>query len=596
MRRTHIIIILLIASLAAAACNKAATIATPCSPTDIADAIITSQDSVSTMELLLPSDDYFQYYLSDIYMLDDGLVTDGAICYGIGMAANEVAVLVLNDASSVDTVRDALLRYMLRRADAFRGYAPEQAAMLENGKVATRGEYVALIVCEDTKSASDAFTACFSNKLPKISGSLAASALKALDRPDGGDEDNGAMASDSASGDELGGSAQNGGAEVDDSGQGAPSQRQGADGTDAPRPGAADANNSAAEGGLPGGDMGVDEKSDNGLEYGTDDPDFDDEFSEEYFNEAKANGEARLNELFNSQTGGGNGAGDSVDNSANNNAVDGGSGAIGSANGNSGSNSNANGNTANGNPGSNSPASDDTGGGTPGGSSPGSAAESGTSASAGGTPGSAAQEPAQSNNSGSGAGASDAYDPAAIRRAWRSGDYSSLSSMNRSILTACTEVIGSQTNSGMSDLEKETAINDWIVDWADYDHEANSNSPYANPDPNNSNPYGLLYSKKAICLGYTLTFQLFMDLLDIECITVRGTYQATGGEHAWNMVRIDGAWYCVDVTWNDPAGPNPALAAKHRYLNVTTDFMRETKHEWDESATPVANSGKLTLD
>jgi transglutaminase/protease-like cytokinesis protein 3 len=187
----------------------------------------------------------------------------------------------------------------------------------------------------------------------------------------------------------------------------------------------------------------------------------------------------------------------------------------------------------------------------------------------------------------------DEYDPASIVKAWRSGDATGLTRKNRSILDACAEIIGAVITDGMSDYDKELAIHDWIIDWADYDVETMSNSPDAKPDPNNDNPYGTIYSKKAICSGYTSTFQLFMDLLGVECITVHGFYTRTGGEHAWNMVRIDGEWYCVDVTWNDPIGVLLTPALKHLYFNVTSQFMRDTGHEWDEGTTPVADAGKL---
>ena len=188
----------------------------------------------------------------------------------------------------------------------------------------------------------------------------------------------------------------------------------------------------------------------------------------------------------------------------------------------------------------------------------------------------------------------DIYDRAAILRAWHSGDMSGLTYKNRRILEACIEVIGLIINKNMSEYEKELAIHDWIIDWVSYDEEANSNSPNASPDPDNNNPYGALFRGKAICSGYTSTFQLFMDLLGIECITIEGIYSATGQEHAWNMVRIDGEWYCVDVTWNDPIGGGDY--SRHIYFNVTSQFMRETNHQWDESTTPVADAGKLFIE
>jgi len=123
-----------------------------------------------------------------------------------------------------------------------------------------------------------------------------------------------------------------------------------------------------------------------------------------------------------------------------------------------------------------------------------------------------------------------------------------------------------------------------------------SNAPDASPDPDNDNPYGLLINKTAICRGFTYTFQLFMDMLGIDCITIEGYSGYAMDEHAWNMVRIDGEWYCVDVTWNDPAGTGGASLGReitHKYFNVTSQFMRDTGHHWDSRRAPEATAPKL---
>ena len=185
----------------------------------------------------------------------------------------------------------------------------------------------------------------------------------------------------------------------------------------------------------------------------------------------------------------------------------------------------------------------------------------------------------------------DAYDHDSVTAAWKSGDTSALSQKNLLIYKACSDVIAKVIRDGMTDFEKELAIHDWIINWAYYDEEVNSNSPYAKPDPDNDNPYGLLLNQKAVCMGYSATFKLFMDLLDIECIIVKGKSGVSELEdHAWNMVRIDGEWYCVDVTWDDPINIEQNYSLTHKYFNVTSDFMRDTNHHWDESATPEATS------
>jgi hypothetical protein len=185
----------------------------------------------------------------------------------------------------------------------------------------------------------------------------------------------------------------------------------------------------------------------------------------------------------------------------------------------------------------------------------------------------------------------DYYNRRAILSAWKSGDKSALSPKNVEILDICAKTISELITGGMSQLEKETAIHDWIAAWTEYDKGYISNEPDSEPHPESNNPYGALVLKRSICGGYAHTFQLFMDMLEIECITVRGTSWMGEEDHMWNMVRLeDGEWYCVDVTWNDTLSGREDAPVSHRYLNVTSEYMRSNDHQWNELRVPEATS------
>ena len=102
----------------------------------------------------------------------------------------------------------------------------------------------------------------------------------------------------------------------------------------------------------------------------------------------------------------------------------------------------------------------------------------------------------------------------------------------------------------------------------------------------------MLVGKYGICLGFATTFQLLMDMADVECITVVGAAFNSAEYHAWNMVKLEGEWYCVDVTWDE----GNTVAWKHRYFNVTSDFMRQTDHQWDYENTPEATATRFRWD
>lgn len=87
----------------------------------------------------------------------------------------------------------------------------------------------------------------------------------------------------------------------------------------------------------------------------------------------------------------------------------------------------------------------------------------------------------------------------------------------------------------------------WLINGIEYDETLN--------EPNIRNIYGALSSKKAVCEGYAKSFKYIMDAANIPCIVVIGKGINSTGQtesHAWNYVKIDGVWYGVDVTWDDP--------------------------------------------
>ena len=66
---------------------------------------------------------------------------------------------------------------------------------------------------------------------------------------------------------------------------------------------------------------------------------------------------------------------------------------------------------------------------------------------------------------------------------------------------------------------------------------------------------GIMMDHLGVCAGYSDTFKFLCDAAGLPCITVVGygydENGMNGGEHAWNMIMIDGSTYWVDVTWGD---------------------------------------------
>ncbi len=181
------------------------------------------------------------------------------------------------------------------------------------------------------------------------------------------------------------------------------------------------------------------------------------------------------------------------------------------------------------------------------------------------------------------------FDSAKILAAWESGDHSGLTQEEEAVLDAAGQVLKEWTKPNMGDYEKELAVYCWLTTHVDYDwsHYTKRGAPRTSYEP-----YGPLVEGKGVCLGYATTFQLLMDMAEVECMTVVGASFRNQGNHAWNMVQLDGTWYCLDPTWDhinvDQDYPPEELRPMYRYFNVTSDYMAFTDHQWDYDSVPEA--------
>ncbi|WP_274648718.1 S-layer homology domain-containing protein [Paenibacillus humicola] len=134
---------------------------------------------------------------------------------------------------------------------------------------------------------------------------------------------------------------------------------------------------------------------------------------------------------------------------------------------------------------------------------------------------------------------------------------------------------------GMSDYEKELAIHDYLLLHVAYDYD----NYVRNTVPEDSYTiYGAMIKGIAVCQGYAYAAQLLLEMAGIETHLVTGT--AGGVAHAWNKVKIDGDYYNLDVTWDDPV-PDVAGRVAYGYFNVTDEELRRD-HSWHDQLPAAA--------
>lgn len=130
-----------------------------------------------------------------------------------------------------------------------------------------------------------------------------------------------------------------------------------------------------------------------------------------------------------------------------------------------------------------------------------------------------------------------------------------------------------QSVEGKSDYEKIKFIHDYLIENTEYDSTLIQDNIY--------NIYGALVSKKCVCEGYAKAFQYLMNEVGIDNTIVIGTGTNSSNQtenHAWNYVKLDGIWYAVDVTWDDPiiiGGGKLSNKSKYQYFLKGSSTMNK---------------------
>ncbi|URJ59616.3 transglutaminase domain-containing protein [Paenibacillus polymyxa] len=141
-------------------------------------------------------------------------------------------------------------------------------------------------------------------------------------------------------------------------------------------------------------------------------------------------------------------------------------------------------------------------------------------------------------------------------------------------------VLGDIITKGMTDHEKVKAIHDWIVVRLKYDETQQKYTAYDG-----------LKTGSTVCQGYSL---LAYKMLERAGITNRIVEGRAGGQlHAWNLVLLDGRWYHMDTTWDDPTPDRANEVSTSYYLQTDTEMRRD--HSWVKPYPQANTSYRETL-
>ena len=119
---------------------------------------------------------------------------------------------------------------------------------------------------------------------------------------------------------------------------------------------------------------------------------------------------------------------------------------------------------------------------------------------------------------------------------------------------------------GMTDEEIVLAYHEYLTSTVAYAYE-----PYLQGTLGSKHEYdmyGALINHSSVCQGYAETMFYFLKKAGLSCAIA----SSKNINHAWNIVKINGKWYHIDATWDDPVWDVPGRSL-HKYFLVSFATM-----------------------
>ena len=163
-------------------------------------------------------------------------------------------------------------------------------------------------------------------------------------------------------------------------------------------------------------------------------------------------------------------------------------------------------------------------------------------------------------------------------------------------------IVGQIIKSNMSDYECVKAIHDYLVKNVNYDSKSIADGSINDNEGHPSHTAeGALCKNLAVCDGYAKAFELLCAESGIYAYMMYGDGINPDGQkesHAWNVVKVNGEWYQVDCTWDDPV-INGSVVTDGSNLTYTYFLLTDTEmykdHVLDASYSTNAKKCTSTL-
>lgn len=131
--------------------------------------------------------------------------------------------------------------------------------------------------------------------------------------------------------------------------------------------------------------------------------------------------------------------------------------------------------------------------------------------------------------------------------------------------------VNTKITGGMSSYDKVKKAHDWMC----------RKDVYANSGEDSviHSAYGSLISGKAQCSGYSRGFKALCAGMGIKCYYVHASSKAVNPYHQWDIVKVSGHYYHIDVQCNDSSG-------FYAVFLISDKMMKNYGMRWDTGKYP----------
>ena len=135
-----------------------------------------------------------------------------------------------------------------------------------------------------------------------------------------------------------------------------------------------------------------------------------------------------------------------------------------------------------------------------------------------------------------------------------------------SINATVDKIINENIKSNMTTKQKIKKIHDYIINHGKY---ATDNYRKNNPNTSYNKASDILQNGYGLCSAYADAMAIFLERFGIE------NYKIASDTHIWNLVKVNGKWLHLDLTWDDPVTSNGKDKLQELFMLITNKELKK---------------------